>query len=61
MQDTKIQIVKDSKYLGIQIDRHLTWKRNVDTVLKKVSRVVGLLKYAKNFFIVSFKKAYMLA
>ena len=35
--------------LGIQIDRHLTWKKHVDAAIKKVFRAVGLLKHVKNF------------
>ena len=49
MHNTPILTVEDTKYLGIQIDRHLTWKKHVDAVIKKVSRAVGLLKHIKNF------------
>ena len=48
-QITPILTVVDTKYLEIQIDRHLTWKKHVDTVIKKVSREVSLLKHVKNF------------
>ena len=41
--------VEDTKYLGIQIDRHLTWKKHVDVVIKKVSRAIALLKHVNNF------------
>ena len=49
MQNTPILTVEDTKYLEIQIDRHPTWKKHVDAVIKKVSRAIGLLKHAKNF------------
>ena len=49
IRDTNIQNVKETKYLGLQIDRHLTWKKHVDTISRKVSRVLGVLKHAKKF------------
>ena len=49
IRDTNIQNVKETKYLGLQIDRHLTWKKHVDTISRKVSRALGVLKYAKSF------------
>ena len=36
MQNTPILNVEDGKYLGIQIDRHLTWKKHADPVKTKV-------------------------
>ena len=47
IRDTDIQNVKETKYLGLQIDRHLTWKTHVDTILSKVSRALGVLKHAE--------------
>ena len=44
---TNIQNVKETKYLGFQIDRHLTWKKRVDTTMRKVSRAIGVLKQCK--------------
>ena len=32
IRDTNIQNVKETKYLGVQIDRHLSWKYHVDTI-----------------------------
>ena len=32
IRDTNIQNLKETKYLGLQIDRHLTWKKGVDTI-----------------------------
>ena len=37
------------KYLGILIDRNLTWKRHVDYVALKVSRVTGLIAKLRYF------------
>ena len=49
IRDKNIQNVKETKYLGLQIDRHLTWKKHVDTISRKVSRAIGVLKHAKQF------------
>ena len=46
---TNIQNVKEAKYLALQIDRHLTWKKHLDTISRKVSRAIGVLKHAKQF------------
>ena len=50
LRDTNIQNGKETKYLGLQIDRHLTWKKQMDTKSRKVSRALGLLKHAKHFY-----------
>ena len=47
IRDTNIQNVKGTKYFGLQIDRHLTWKKHADTISRKVSRALGVLKHAK--------------
>ena len=31
------------KYLGILIDKNLTWKHHIDTVSLKISKTAGLL------------------
>ena len=49
IHDTNIQNVKETKYSGLQIHRHLTWKKHVDTISRKVSRAIGVLKHAKQF------------
>ena len=49
IRDTNIQNVKETKYLGLQIDRHLTWKKQVDTISRKVSHALSVLKHANEF------------
>ena len=49
IHDTNIQNVKETKYLGLQTDRHLSWKKHVDTISRMVSRAIGVLKHAKQF------------
>ena len=42
-------LVEKTKYLGVQVDNSLDWKEHIKSVSTKVSRAVGLLKYAKRF------------
>ena len=42
-----IQQKTSVKYLGIQIDNQLKWKEHVASVSRKVSRAIGMIKYAK--------------
>ena len=37
------------KYLGILIDKNLTWKHHIDTVSLKISKTVGLLPKLRHF------------
>ena len=37
------------KYLGILIDKNLTWKHHIDTVSLKISKTVGLLAKLRHF------------
>jgi len=49
IRDTNIQNGKETKYLGLQIDRNLPWKKHVDSISRKVSRALGVLKHATQF------------
>ena len=44
-----IDLVKETKYLGLMIDDNLKWESNVECKQKKVSSAIGLLKYAKHY------------
>ena len=44
-----IDLVKETKYLGLMIDDNLKWESNVVCTQKKISRAIGLLKYAKHY------------
>ena len=46
---TDIELVNKAKYLGLHIDNNLTWKCQIENIKEKVSRVIGLLKFCKNF------------
>ena len=44
-----IDFVKKIKYLGFMINENLKWESNVKYTQKKISRAIGLLKYAKQY------------
>ena len=41
-----IDLVKEIKYLGLMIDDCLKWESTVNFIQKKISRAIGILKYA---------------
>ena len=45
----EINLINETKYLGVVIDNCLTWESHISTLQKKISRAIGLLKYARNF------------
>ena len=38
-----LQCVEHTKFLGIIIDQHLTWKNHINYVTKKITRTTGVL------------------
>ena len=42
-----VEMVDNVTYLGVQIDRHLSWDEHIHFVRSKVSPAIGFLKYAK--------------
>ena len=45
----KVNIVKQTKYLGIYLDEHLTWNFQLDQIKNKLSRSCGLLAKLRCF------------
>ena len=43
LSGNELQRVEESKFLGIIIDQHLTWKNHIDYITKKIIRSTGLL------------------
>ena len=37
------------KYLEVQVDNCLDWKKQIKVISSRVSKALGLLKHAKNF------------
>ena len=47
IRDNDLEIIQETKYLGVQIDNSLNWKEHIKIVSTKVSRAIGFLKHAK--------------
>ena len=47
IDDLQIDIVEKAKYFGVQFDQHLVWNEHIRFVCAKVSRALGVLKYAE--------------
>ena len=47
--EVEVEVVKKTKYLGVQIDSSLDWKEQIKAVSNKVPRAVGFLRHAKSF------------
>ena len=45
----EIDLINKTKYLGVVIENCLTWESHISALQKKISRAIGLLKYAQNF------------
>ena len=44
----EIDLINETEYGGVVIDNCLTWDSHISAVQKKISRAIGLLKYARN-------------
>ena len=47
--DEAVPIIDKAKYLGIQIDKALSWKEHINIIASKISRGIGMLRYAKRY------------
>ena len=45
----KVNIMKETKYLGMIMDEHLTFKNHMDTVKLKLNRANGLLAKLRHY------------
>ena len=45
----EIDIVHETKYLGVMLDEKLKWNNQAKFLQKKMAQALGLLKYAKQF------------
>ena len=44
-----VSTVKHIKYLGIEVDQFLSWDEHISAVTKKISKGIGMLRYAKRY------------
>ena len=42
-------MIGSNKYLGVQIDSELKWREHITFAIGKISRAMGMLKYAKKY------------
>ena len=49
LNDVEIECVQDMKYLGVIIDRHLTFTNHVNKLCGKIAAKIGLLWRVRNF------------
>ena len=49
IRETELEVMNNTKYLGVQIGKSLDWKDQVRAVSSKASTGLGLLKHAKYF------------
>ena len=47
LENTVIKQVTETKFLGVLIDQHLSWKPHNDLVSKKFSKSVGIIAKAR--------------
>ena len=57
--EANVSIVENIKYLGLIVDKHLSWDEQISAVTKKVSRGLGMLRFSKKYLpIVTVQKMY---
>ena len=47
--DQDIEMITNTRYLGVQIDSKLNWDKHIDTIKTKANRALGLIKYSKKY------------
>ena len=50
-----IECVSNFSFLGIKLDKHMSWKSHIDSVYTKISRSVGILNRLKHFLPLNIK------
>ena len=49
MGDQDIEMITNTRYLGVQIDSKLNWDKHIDTIKTKANRALGFIKYSKKY------------
>ena len=44
-----VSMIKDTKYLGVYVDQHLSWDVQIANMVKKISKALGMLRYSKQY------------
>ena len=56
IRETNVQVASNTKYLGVQLDEHLSWKEHIKIVTAKALTAIDILKYAKKYLPVAVVK-----
>ena len=48
LNDTILERIKVTKFLGVLIDEGLTWKNHIDCISKTISRNIGIMNKLKH-------------
>jgi hypothetical protein len=49
IENEQLEIVQNTKFLGIIVDSQLSWKPHIEQITKKVAKVIGVISRAKQF------------
>ena len=49
INEDNLDMIGSNKYLGVQIDSELKWREHITFAIGKISRAMGMLKYAKKY------------
>ena len=49
LTDTKIDRIKEAKFLGVLVDEKLNWSDHIKTLQSKMSRYIGIMYRLKKF------------
>ena len=49
INNTKIECVNNFNFLGIIIDKHLTWNNHIDKIVSKLSKITGIMNKLKEY------------
>ena len=47
--DQDIEMITNTRYVGVQIDSNLNWDKHIDTIKTKANRALGLIKNSKKY------------
>ena len=49
LDNVSLERVNSTKFLGVIIDKNLTWKNHIDAISKTISRNIGMLTKMKHY------------
>ena len=47
--DQDLEMITNTRYLGVQIDSKLNWEKHIDTIKTNANRALGLISYSKRY------------